>query len=308
MLIGIYSILTIFIMIGIGFYLTKRKWFNESTAELFSKIVMRVAVPALAIVNIRGRFSKSMLLDSYKFVLIAFGCILIMFLISVVISKILKLEGKKKIIFRLLFTFSNTVFIGLPVNKTIFGEDSILFVLLFFMANNFTFWTLGIYTLANANKEGEKVSIVKNLKRAFTPGLIAIIIAYILVFNDLYLPGFLMDSLQYISNLCIPLSMLFIGINMGCINIKEANLDKKGYIIILGRFLIGPLVMIGILGTLDITGLARNVFIVEAALPVQAQTAIAAKYYDVESEYASILVSVTTLISIFIVPILATIL
>jgi len=295
-------------MIGIGFYLTKRKWFNESTAELFSKIVMRVAVPALAIVNIRGRFSKEILIGSYKYVLIAFACIISMFLISAVIAKLLKLEGKKKIIFRLLFTFSNTVFIGLPVNKTIFGDESILFVLLFFMANNFTFWTLGIYTLANANKSGEKISIISNLKKAFTPGLVAIIIAYILVFNDLYLPGFLMDALQYISNLCIPLSMLFIGINMGCINFKETKLDKKGYIIMLGRFLIGPIVMIVLLSGLNITGLPRNVFIVEAALPVQAQTAIAAKYYDVEAEYASVLVSVTTLISIFVVPILATIL
>lgn len=292
-------------MIGIGYYLTKRKWFDENTSELFSRLVVRVAVPALAIVNIRGRFTKEVLVGSYKYILIAFASIWLMFIISHFLAKLLKLEGKKKVIFRLLFTFSNTVFIGLPVNKTMFGEDSILYVLLFFMANNFTFWTLGIYTLANANQKDGKVSFFSSIKKAITPGLVAIVLSYIMVFNDVYPPSFIMDALRYIANLCIPLSMLFIGINMATVHIKETALDQKGWWVLIGRFAIGPAMMIGILAVMGISGLPKNVFIVEAALPVQAQTAIAARYYDVESKYASVLVSVTTVISIITVPILA---
>ena len=50
------------------------------------------------------------------------------------------------------------------------------------------------------------------------------------------------------------------------------------------------------------------VFIMIAAMPCHAQTAILAQFYDVEGEYASNLVSLSTLLSLITIPVFAAIL
>lgn len=306
MFVGVSSVLTIFAMIGTGFFLTKKRWFNDQTAHLFSKIVMNIGVPALALESITRQFTIAILKPSVGYILIVFSSIFLLFFIAKIIGSLLKLEKKEKAAFCMLFAFSNTIFMGIPVNKTIFGEESLIFVLLYFMASNFSFWTLGIYTMSNANsKDGEKAGVFSNAKRAITPGLIAILLAFLLVVIDVPLPPFLARALGYFGSLCVPLSMLFLGINIALIDFKKIRINKSGYFVILARFLISPLIMFIMVNNLGVDGLCKSVFIVEAALPCQAQTAIAAKYYDVESEYASVMVSITTCISVVTVPILA---
>lgn len=306
MFVGVSSVFTIFLMIGTGFFLTKKRWFDDNTALLFSKVVMNIGIPALALESITRQFSVEILKPSFIYVIITFTCIFTLFFIAKIIGKLLKLEKKEKAAFCLLFTFSNAIFMGIPINKTIFGEESVIFVLLFFMASNFSFWTLGIYTMSNANSsDGSKNGFFANIKRAITPGLICVVTAFILVALGIKLPPFLARSLGYFGNLCVPLSMLFLGINIAGIDFKQLKMRRSGYVILIARFLLSPLLMFTLLSTVGITGMGKSVYIIEAGLPCQAQTAIAAKYYDVEPEYASVMVSITTCISVITVPILA---
>ncbi len=307
MISGINSILTIFIMVGVGFFFTKRGWFNDEIGQLFSQIVIRIGIPAMAIVNISTSLQRGTLFSSLQYVFIAMLSMLVLFVISAFIAKFLKINKEKKMIFILIFTFSNSFFIGIPVNVAIFGEDSLLYVFLFFMANNITFWTLGAYALANAknkNKTNLK-SFLSNAKRAITPGLIAILTGYLIVLIDIKLPYFLFEGLRYLGNLSIPLSMIFIGIDLALTKKKDLTIDTAAVVGLVGRFVISPIVVILIMIPFGISGLPYSVFILEAAMPAQANTAIAAKYYDVESEYASAMVGLSTIVSMIAIPIFA---
>lgn len=307
MISGIYSILTIFIMMGVAFFFTKRGWFNNETGDLFTKIVIKIAIPAMAIVSITTNFPKETLIPSFKFVLIAMSSMIILIGIATLIAKFLKISKEKKLIFIINFAFSNSLFIGVPVNVAIFGEKSLLYVFLFFMANNITFWTLGAYVLANV-KNKDKLSwrsILPNVKRTITPGLIAIIMGYIFVLSDIKLPSFLLDALRYLGNLAVPLSIMFIGINLALIKKNDLIIDTAAIIGLVGRFIISPLVIIMLLVPFEISGLVMKVFILEAAMPAQANTAIAAKYYDVEPEYASAMVGLSTMFGMIVIPIYA---
>ena len=79
-------------------------------------------------------------------------------------------------------------------------------------------------------------------------------------------------------------------------------------IIMLGKFVIHPLIMWGAFTLFGLEGLPLKVFILAASLPCHAQTAIMAEYYDLEGEYASGLVSLSTLISLITIPVYAGIL
>ncbi len=303
---GINSVLTIFSMIGAGFLFSKKGWFTEDTQKLFSKIVVNISLPAMTIYNLKIRFTKDHLLLSMQGIGVSFASILLLFAISLLIAKMLHLSKKESSVFSVLFTFSNTVFIGFPIIISLFGEDSIAYALLYYLANTTLFWTLGVYNLSSYHDlESAQKSRFKHLKNIISPAFVSLFAGYFIVLLNIPIPEFLMDSMQYIGNLTVPLSMLFIGISFSIISIKSFKITKPLCWIIIGKFIISPIIMCLIILPLPFPSLMQKVLIIESGMPIQAQAAIVSKYYDADADFASVAVGFSTLLSIITIPIYA---
>lgn len=304
MLAGASSIFSILLIITVGFVLSRIGWIDSRTGDVFSKIVINISLPSLMIINISQSFSNEAL-SQYKYgIMICFICILISYFISYIIGKIAKIDKTKIGIFCALFTFSNTIFIGLPVNIAIYGEESIPFVLLYYFANTTLFWTLGVYNIKK-RKHGKDSQLlnIQNIKKIFSPPLLGFLIGLVVVLLDIKLPIFLSDALKHIGNLTTPLSMIFIGLVISSLKLKDIKFDLFSCLIFIGRFIITPLIVFMFLNLIEFPALMQNVFILEAAMPIMAQIAVVAKHYENESEYTSWLITFTTITSVFIIPI-----
>lgn len=304
MLNGLNSVLVIFIMIGTGFVLTKKGFFNKDTSKLFSKLVVNVSLPLMMIVNIPMRFSKEKLFGSLNGIIVAFLSILITYFIAVIIARIFKIPDDKKGIFYVMFAFSNSIFIGLPVNLSLFGEDSATYVFLFYLANTSLFWTLGVYNISKSGSNGDKAfSKMDSLRKIFSPPFVGFLVGIILVLIDIKLPDFIVNSFRYIGNLTTPLSMFFIGIVICSINIKDMKLDLPSSLVLIGKFLVAPFVMFMCLKLFELPNLLENVFIVETAMPIITQAALVSEFYGANSKYVSYMVGLSTVLMILIIPI-----
>jgi predicted permease len=73
--------------------------------------------------------------------------------------------------------------------------------------------------------------------------------------------------------------------------------------ILLGRFVISPLIVMAITYAMPLPLLMKKVFIIQAMLPVMTQTSIVAKSYQGDAEYAAIMTTVTTIASIVVIPV-----
>lgn len=312
MLNGIISVCTVFVLLAVGFIFTNRKLWPDNTNKVFSTTVVRIAAPSLAIVSIENRFTPEMLAAAVWNLLIIAATIFLMHGIGILLAKILRLPHKKKAVFITTFTFNNTMFIGLPINRIVFGHDGLPYLFTFYLVTIVMFWSLGAYTLAKAADTGEKSFSVK---KVFSPGLIGCLIGCALAGFGLHLPTILETSLEYLGDICVPLSLLVIGSNLSksfSRGLQRITLDQ--IIIMFGKFVLHPLIiwgaftLLGHLGLVTVSGLPLKVFILTAALPCHAQTAILSEYYDLEGEYASNLVSLSTMISLVTIPIYASIL
>jgi predicted permease len=198
------------------------------------------------------------------------------------------------------------MFIGLPIISIVFGQDGLPYLFTFYLVTISLFWSLGAYTLCHASDIGGKSF---SIKKIFSPGLIGVMIGCILAGTSTHLPTILETSLTYLGDMCVPLSLLVIGSNLArstSKGLQKLTIDQV--VIMLGKFLIHPILVWGIFTLFGVTGFPLKVFILAASLPCHAQTAIMAEYYDLESEYASNLVSLSTLISLITIPIYAGIL
>ena len=306
MLRGMSSVIIVFAILAVGFYFTKRKKWLENTGKVFSTTVVNIAAPSLAIVSIENRFTPALLRASLWNLIIIAGSVILMYFLGKLIAYILRLPYEKKAVFVTTFTFNNTMFIGLPINQIIFGHDGLPYLFTFYLVTIVLFWSLGVYTLAKASGQGKSSF---SIKKIISPGLIGVCIGCVLAELQFKLPFIFETSLTYLGDICVPLSLLVIGGNLAksfSHGVPRITIDQV--IIMAGKFIIHPLIILGAFTLTGVDGLALNVFILTAALPCHAQTAIMAEYYDLESEYASNLVSLSTLISLVTIPIYASIL
>ncbi|MBU3197332.1 AEC family transporter [Clostridium algidicarnis] len=301
---SLQSLLTIFFLIFIGFYLSKRNWFNEDTPILFSKLVIKLSLPCFMIYNLTTSFTKEDLTSSSIGLLIPFISMILTFFLSKILALILKVPNQKRGTFSTMFFLSNTIFIGLPVNISLFGDEAIPYVLLYYIVNTFMFWTVGVHSIKkDSGLVGDKkFSYISSLKSILSPPLIAFGISVLLILFNISLPSFLLYGFKYLGNLTTPISTLFIGMTLSTLNHNDFNIGKDSLFIFMGRFIISPLVTFTIIKLFPIPELMAKVFIIESAMPVMTQIAIVSKSYNVDYKYATVMGTLSNLASLIFIP------
>ena len=112
-----------------------------------------------------------------------------------------------------------------------------------------------------------------------------------------------MGLFKYLGSMTTPLSMLFIGIVMFGVKFSEIRLTKDLLVLLLGRFVISPLIVLVVASFFPIPELMKKVFVIQSALPAMTQTTLMARLYGADTEYAAVLVSTTTIAALFAIPI-----
>lgn len=298
------SVFSIVLMISTGFFLCHKGWFNENTSKLFSKIVCNLAIPCLMISQFNESFDRHKLITLGRGLFVPFTSMAICYLIAVVVSKIIKVKRGRIGAFRSMFFVSNSIFIGLPVNISLFGTQSVPDVLLYYIANTAFFWTIGSYEISRDGEYGNAhIFSFDTLKRIMSAPLLSFILSVALVLLDVHLPKFIMDTFRYFGNLTTPLAMLFIGITIYSVNLKQFKFSIDMLVLFLGRFLISPMTAYILCAFSGTPSLMKKVFVIQAAMPAMTNTAVVSKNYNADYEYASINVVITTVSSMLIIPI-----
>ncbi|PAB57125.1 AEC family transporter [Anaeromicrobium sediminis] len=300
---AIESVLTIFVMIGLGVFLSHKKWFDRDTSKLFSKLVINISLPCLMFTNFLKNFNREMLLSSLGKVIVPYLTLFITYAIACIISKLLRIPERRRALFHCMFATSNTIFIGLPINIALFGEESVPYVLLYFFANTTVFWTFMVYSIRKSSGNIGSIFSKDTVKKILSPPLIAFFLSISFVLLDLRAPKFMMDSFKYIGNTTTALSMMFIGITIYNMDFKKFKLNKDVWALLGGRFLIAPAIVVLISMYVPLGSLMKKVFILEAAMPAMANTAIVAQRYDADYEYAAALISISTIFGLIFIPI-----
>lgn len=302
---AIESILTIIIMFMTGWVLTHVGWLDEKTSVIFSKIIVNVSFPCYMLWNLMSNFDKAKLQELSGGLIIPITSILLSYFLSVLVSNLMKIDPKRKGIFRCIFFTSNTIFIGLPVNLSLFGAESTPYVLIYYIANTCFFWTLGNYEISKdgeGNRGKQKFSF-DSLKKIANPAMAGFVVAIILILLEVQLPRFVMDSCKYIGELTTPLAMFFIGIVLHSTPFKKLRIDRDIIVLLLARFVLCPVVVIALELFIPVPPMMAKVFVIQATMPAVTSTGVIAKQYGADVEFATIATVVTTIASMIVIPI-----
>ncbi|KRN18642.1 AEC family transporter [Lacticaseibacillus camelliae] len=296
----------ILILVAIGYGLTAIGWFDDHSSRVIAKVVTQVALPAYMIDTICSRFSAhelATLLPDLRFPVLSMA---LLFALSFVVARVIRVNPKRRGLFKSMFFNSNTVFIGLPVNLALFGPKSLPYVLVYYMANTTIFWTVGVYLIQRDGPQAAHFDLKQTLGKIFSPPLLGFMLGVVLVLLHVQLPSFLMATLGYVGDLTIPGSMFFIGIAMYQAGIKNIRFDREMLGVFSGRFVFAPLIMYALVVAAPVPLLMKQVFILQSCMPVMTNAPVVAKLYGADSKNAAITVSATTMFAIIVIPIVMT--
>lgn len=293
------SIVTvIFIMIAVGFVFHRKRWLSDNAETVLSRVTLRIGMPALVLTNILTNYSRDMLIQGAPMLLIPLCVMTVCYFIAIRLARFLRVPEWRHGVYIGLFTFGNTVFLGMPVAIAIFGDHVTPSILLYYLVNTLFWWFIGAQRVARDG--GARVA--SPLKRMATPPLVTTIIALILLMFSLRLPAPIMRAADYLGKIVTPLSMLFIGYMLSSM-LSHGLRWQKGYgSVLLGRFVLAPMLCLLLCLLFNVPKEIMGVFFVLSGMPSQTQTCLWAQEQGADAQYAAGAVALSTLVGLAAIP------
>ncbi|MDU6523384.1 MAG: AEC family transporter, partial [Enterococcus sp.] len=235
---SIQSVLSIIIMIALGYILKGQGWFDESFGKSISSLITRVALPASIFVSVLKNLTKESLFQLSGSLIYPVGAVIISYILAYALVKILKIQPGRRGIFMNAVVNANTIFIGLPLNIALFGEKSLPYFLVYYVTNTVSTWAFGVFLISNDDPtkvKGENKAKL-NWKKLLPPPLLGFIVAILFLLIGIPVPGFINATLGYVGSIVTPLSLLYIGIVLHDAGLKSIRFDRDTVVALLGRF------------------------------------------------------------------------
>ena len=303
------SILSIILIILLGYILKEKKCFDDGFSNNISKLIMNVALPASIFVSVLKYLTVEKLISLSGGLVYTFLSVIIGYIIAWIMVKILKVKAGRRGTFINTIVNANTIFIGLPLNIALFGNESLPYFLVYYITNTVSTWAFGVILIENDNPEKSKTKKGFNWKKLLPPPLLGFLVALIFLVFKIPVPDFIHSALTYTGNIVTPLSLIYIGIVLSDAGLKSIHFDKDTIFALLGRFIMSPCIMVIliILGT-KISGtmpaLESKTYIIQASAPALAVLPILANESNGDVKYATNVVTTSTVLFAIVVAVI----
>ncbi|MEO1020821.1 MAG: AEC family transporter [Pseudomonadota bacterium] len=272
------------ICVGIGFGIT-RAGVNFDT-KMLTPIIMTVAMPALIVSHLAK--TPISLGDVSQMMLAALLAVILFGALAGVLLRVVHLPVRT---YLGAFMFANVGNMGLPIVGFAVGQNN--------LALAFGFWivvVVGLLTIGTWLPQ-RKITFKKLIA---SPLIYAVLIGLGLLATGTQLPDVLDAPMTLLGGMAIPLMLLSLGHAIA--ELKPGKLPK-GFALALAHIAIVAIVAAGVVAVLNLEGTVRQVFILEALMPVSVFTYLFAQQYSPDDvpEVAS-LILFSTLLTIVVVP------
>ena len=291
------TILSIILMIGLGYFLKRIDFLSSKDIDPFNKIVMYILLPCMifhALYN--ADLSLIPKLGILPFVILFSS--LITGVVSYFILKKLGLEDKTLWSVLVTVMIANTAFMGYPVTLGIYGQDGFLRAIFCDIATLITFLSLSfVLTLKFGG------TIKKSIRKiALFPPLWAVILGILLNLLNIPIGAVLENTVNYLGQGAIPLIMIALGLSIDLSAISRSkSMIAFTSVMKLAFF---PLVAFVFASQIGIVNLEHTISVVEAAMPSGMMSLLLAISYKLDYELTSDCILINTVISLITLPVI----
>lgn len=294
MLSNFLNIAPLFILILIGFLLAKIRLSDANWTRVLNAYSLNIGFPCLIFY---GLTQKNISILDYKNVILANSIFLILcFFICFGLATFI--NGPLKRTLPICLTFSNIAFLGIPILKQIYGEQSVAETGIISSCYLFWVFTIGIghleyHKLGKIDLKEISLNLLKN------PLLIAVLLGTIVNLSEWKIPTLLFLPIDMIAKSVTPLVSISLGTFMYSISFRKEKNNLLIFIFTISSLLIIPCILWLCLLFLNLDIKTYKLSILEAAMPVALTPFALAEKYNLDQEFIAKIIVVSTILSIF---------
>ena len=284
-------VLPVFIVIGVAALAQMRLRLEVRTV---SRVVFYLFSPALVFDSLATSDVSST--DVGRIAAVFVVTTLALWALTATATKILHLEGPTQAAFLTAMLVMNAGNYGLSVNLFAFGEPGLARASVYFTLSAILSASLGVYLSAR----GRASSLVALRRVASVPLIYAAVLGLIFNLYGWIAPEPLQKAVHLLGQASVPAMLVVLGMSLAETFRNSGQglpLQALG-IVTVGRLLVAPALTWAVAGLVGLTGLARDVTVLESAMPTAVITTILATEFDTNPPFAAMCVLITTLFSL----------
>jgi predicted permease len=252
-----------------------------------------VTLPFNILHSFLGEWDFSMLASCGIILLLSTGYNAVAVLVSYLLYN--RKEEKQQKSLRYGTIVSNGGFLGNPVLEGIYGTSGAFYASIFMFPVRIVMWSIGVSVFLKGQKQNVFKKIITN------PCIVVMFIGAAIMSCGVTLPAFATKTISGISNCNMPLSMMLIGMFLAEINPK--GLIDKTMVFYTGVRLVGvPLIVYALTAFLPIDPMLRGITVIIAGMPAPITTALLSAKYGGDEKYATGMIFLSTIASLFTLP------
>ena len=286
--------LMMFLLVAIGFAIRKRGIISGTTRKELVNFCLYITLPFNIFHSFQMEWDRSMLLAFAEVLLLSVGYNVLSILISFASWR--KTDDRRQKPLRYGTIVSNGGFLGNPVIEGIYGSEGLFYASVFMLPVRIVMWSIGTSCFMK-DSEGSLV------KKVLThPCVAAIYLGLAVMISGIEFPAFLGNTISGISSCNTPLSMMLVGMMLAEMNPKGLiDWTMVRYTVV--RLIAIPAIVYAITAFLPVTPLLRGITVIIAGMPAPITTALLSSKYNGDEDYATGMIFLTTVLSLFTLPV-----
>ena len=293
------QIIQLFIMIFMGFIIVKAKLLKAEDSKILSVIVLYLIIPCVIINAFQVNYTK----DTVQGLLITLAAsVLTQIILLIVISVSGKFLHLNEVEIASIY-YSNSGNLIVPIVTFILGKEWVLYGCVFMSVQLVFIWT-------HCKKIISRESSYDWRKIVLNINMISIAIGIILFLTRIHLPAIINNTLSAVGGMIGPASMIVTGMLFAGMDFKQIFANKRVYFVSFLRLIIVPVIALFLikcsqLSTFSSNGNKLMLIVFLAIITPSASTVIQmCQVYGNDSQYASEINVVTTLLAIITMPLM----
>ncbi len=287
---------SLFIYLAVGYFLRRRKTVSDETRSGLSDLVLFVFLPCLVFESFNMDITSSQLVSASVFLIVS----VLVCLFSFILGKLIyfKFPASKVKILRYGTLIPNSVFAGLPVVRSAYGSLGLFYASVFIIPLRIFMWSAGVSMFCDADFRTKFKSVALN------PGIIAVALGLARLLLRIPLPSFVDVAISKMGDCTTALSMMLVGMVLADIEPRRV-FDAGCFYASFVRLVLMPAAVLIALKSAGFDPLLTGTAVILTSMPFGSTTAILAQRYGADSEFASKCIFVTTLLSLFTLPVIS---
>lgn len=290
----------IFGVVMVGYLATRIGVWKTEMNRPISVFVLNVTCPMLIIGSVMGEGLIFTSREIAQLMLVALLNYCVLIVAALLISKLWKVKTDRRGLQKFMLTFGNVTFIGFPACAAIFGGRAVFYASVLGIPFNLLIFTVGLSFITE-----QPIRSVFKPKVLFSPCVVASLIAVVLALLKFKTPDAVAQFFHLVGDMTIPCALILIGATLATIPPRDMIGNRFVFSIAGLKLLAMPVIVWCFFQLFPFNPFVTNVAVVLTGMPVAANGIMFCLKYGRDEHLMTQVIFMTTLLSLFTLPILA---